>query len=131
VKVDGNIKTTSFFEVKLLKCPFGKKKLIKKLPRKTTSFFSEKKLKNSESPCVHGTKALLFYASIWLVALGGGGIRGSVPTLGADQFDKDPEERKLIATFFKFSISMSCAFVGLVCLALGKPLILNILFIRP
>lgn len=103
-----------------------------------------------ESTCVHGTKALLFYASIWLVALGGGGIRGSVPTLGADQFDdKDPEERRLIATFFNwfllcitigasigvtfvvyvsshvgwdkgFSISMSCAFVGLVCLALGK-----------
>ena len=100
-----------------------------------------------ESTCVHGTKALLFYASIWLVALGGGGIRGSVPTLGADQFDdKDPEERKYIATFFNwfllsitigasigvtfvvyvsshvgwdigFSISMSCAFFGLFFLA--------------
>jgi peptide/histidine transporter 3/4 len=104
-----------------------------------------------ESTCVHGTKALLFYASMCLVALGGGGIRGSVPALGADQFDdKDPEERKHIATFFNwfllsitigasigvtfvvyvsshvgwdkgFSISMLCAFVGLVCLALGKP----------
>ncbi|XP_062144147.1 protein NRT1/ PTR FAMILY 4.5-like isoform X2 [Alnus glutinosa] len=104
-----------------------------------------------ETTCVHGTKALLFYASIWLVALGGGGIRGSVPALGAGQFDdKHPEERKQIATFFNlfllsitigasigvtfvvyvnshlgwdkgFSISMSCAFVGLVCLALGKP----------
>jgi len=71
--------------------------------------------------------------------------------LGADQFDyKNPEERKHIATFFNwfllritigatvgvtfvvyvstnvgwyigFAISMSCAFSGLVAVALGKP----------
>jgi peptide/histidine transporter 3/4 len=56
-----------------------------------------------KSSCIHGTKALLFYASIGLVGLGGGGIRGSVPALGADQFDyKNPEERKYIATFFNW-----------------------------
>jgi peptide/histidine transporter 3/4 len=104
-----------------------------------------------KSTCVHGTKAFLFYASIGLLGLGGGGIRGAVPALGADQFDdKDPEEHKHIATFFNwfllsssigatigvtfvvyvsshvgwdkgFIISMSCSFAGLVFVALGKP----------
>lgn len=104
-----------------------------------------------ESTCVHGTKALLFYASISLVGLGGGGIRGAVPALGADQFDhKDTEEHKYIASFFNwfllsitvgavvgvtfvvyvssnvgwdigFIISLSCAAVGLIFVALGKP----------
>ncbi|XP_024191692.1 protein NRT1/ PTR FAMILY 4.5 [Rosa chinensis] len=104
-----------------------------------------------ESTCVHGTKALLFYASISLVALGGGGIRGAIPALGADQFNyKKPEERKHIASFFNwlllsitvgavvgvtfvvyvsttvgwdiaFMISLSCAGAGLVIVALGKP----------
>ncbi|KAK9289000.1 hypothetical protein L1049_017471 [Liquidambar formosana] len=103
------------------------------------------------SSCVHGTKALLLYCSICLVGLGGGGIRGSVPALGADQFDaKDPKERKYIASFFNwfllsitvgatvgvtvvvyvstevgwdrgFIVSMVCAFVGLLFIALGKP----------
>ncbi|KAM5568470.1 hypothetical protein ABKV19_016170 [Rosa sericea] len=104
-----------------------------------------------ESTCIHGTKALLFYASISLVALGGGGIRGAIPALGADQFNyKKPEERKHIASFFNwlllsitvgavvgvtfvvyvsttvgwdigFIISLSCAAAGLVIVALGKP----------
>ncbi|KAJ7980494.1 Protein NRT1/ PTR FAMILY 4.5-like [Quillaja saponaria] len=104
-----------------------------------------------KTSCLHGSKAVLFYASIGLLALGGGGIRGSVPALGADQFDnKKPSERKLIASFFNwfllsitigatlgvtfvvyvssevawdigFSISISCAFVGLIFIALGKP----------
>ncbi|XP_031285841.1 protein NRT1/ PTR FAMILY 4.5-like isoform X2 [Pistacia vera] len=103
-----------------------------------------------KTSCVDGTKALLFYVSICLLGLGGGGIRGSVPALGADQFDyKDPKERLLIATFFNwfllsitigatigvtfvvyvsttvgwdigFIISMSCSFVGLIFAALGK-----------
>ncbi|KAM1719911.1 hypothetical protein ACFX14_021534 [Malus domestica] len=104
-----------------------------------------------ESTCVHGTKALLFYASISFVALGGGGIRGAIPALGADQFNsKDPNEHKLIASFFNwlllsitvgavvgvtfvvyvssnvgwdigFIISLSCAAVGLIFVALGRP----------
>lgn len=94
---------------------------------------------------------LLFYLSISLLGLGGGGIRGSVPALGADQTDyRDPEERLFVATFFNwfllsitigasigvtfvvyvsttvgweigFIISMSCSFVGLIFAALGKP----------
>ncbi|KAF8387583.1 hypothetical protein HHK36_026237 [Tetracentron sinense] len=104
-----------------------------------------------ESRCVTGTKALLFYGSICLLGLGAGGIRGTVPALGADQFNhKDPKERKYIASFFNwfllsitvgatigvtivvwvssnvgwdrgFIISMVCAFVGLIFVALGKP----------
>ncbi|XP_050372439.1 protein NRT1/ PTR FAMILY 4.5-like [Argentina anserina] len=104
-----------------------------------------------ESTCVHGTKALLFYASISLIALGGGGIRGAIPALGADQFNyKKPEERRHIASFFNwlllsitlgavagvtfvvyvstmvgwdigFIISLSCAASGLFIVALGKP----------
>ncbi|CAK9170148.1 unnamed protein product [Ilex paraguariensis] len=105
-----------------------------------------------KSSCVHGTKALLFYASIFLLALGGGGIRGAVPSLGADQFDQnDPEEGKHITSFFNwfllsitigasigvtvvvwvsanvgwdkgFIISMVCSFAGLISVLLGKPL---------
>ncbi|GKV10476.1 hypothetical protein SLEP1_g21830 [Rubroshorea leprosula] len=84
------------------------------------------------------------------ISLGGGGIKGSAPALGVDQFDyKDPNERKHTASFFNwflfiitrggsigvtfvvyvstkvrwcigFIISLSCAFIGLVFLALGK-----------
>ncbi|XP_059632317.1 protein NRT1/ PTR FAMILY 4.5-like [Cornus florida] len=104
-----------------------------------------------ESRCVHGTKALLLYASIYLVALGSGGIRGALPALGADQFNHDnPKERKNIASFFNwfllsltigasiavtlvvwvstnvgwdkgFIISMVCAFLGLCSVSVGKP----------
>ena len=101
--------------------------------------------------CVDGSNAGLLYISVYLLALGGGGIRGSVPALGADQFDdKKPEERKRLASFFNwyllsatigatlgvtfivyvnikiawykgFIISMSCAAAGLIFIALGKP----------
>ncbi|KAL2338852.1 hypothetical protein Fmac_013298 [Flemingia macrophylla] len=103
-----------------------------------------------ESRCVHGTKALLFYTSIYLLALGGGGIRGCVPALGADQFDENkPKERVQLASFFNwflfsitvgacfgvtfvvyvstefkwykgFLISLSCSAAGLVFILLGK-----------
>lgn len=53
-----------------------------------------------EYSCVDGTKALLFYASICFAGLGGGGMRGSAPALGADQFD--PKESKHIASFFSW-----------------------------
>ncbi|CAJ1940649.1 unnamed protein product [Sphenostylis stenocarpa] len=103
-----------------------------------------------KSRCVHGTKALLLYASIYLLALGGGGIRGCVPALGADQFDeKKPKERVQLASFFNwflfsitvgasigvifvvyvsteyhwykgFIISLSCSAAGLLCIVSGK-----------
>jgi len=103
-----------------------------------------------KSRCVHGTKALLFYASIYLLALGGGGIRGCVPALGADQFDeKKPKERVQLASFFNwflfsitvgasigvifvvyestehhwyigFIMSLTCSAAGLLCIVSGK-----------
>lgn len=99
---------------------------------------------------MHGSKAVLFYTSIYLLALGGGGIRGCVPALGADQFDENkPKERLQLASFFNwflfsitvgaclgvtfvvyvstesawykgFIISMSCSAVGLICIVSGK-----------
>ncbi|MCD7469663.1 hypothetical protein HAX54_008812 [Datura stramonium] len=63
-----------------------------------------------ESTCVHGGKALLLYTSVYLTALGAGGIRGCVPALGADQFElKDPKQsRKNISSFFNwFLLSMT------------------------
>ncbi|KAI4370214.1 hypothetical protein MLD38_018584 [Melastoma candidum] len=104
-----------------------------------------------QSSCVHGLKALLFYASLCLVGLGGGGIRGSAPALGADQFDpKNPQEGKKIASYFNwyllsttlgatigvtfivylsteirwaigYGVSMGCCVIGLVFVACGKP----------
>ncbi|TKY54346.1 NRT1/ PTR FAMILY 8.1 [Spatholobus suberectus] len=103
-----------------------------------------------KSKCVHGTKALLFYTSIYLLALGGGGIRGCVPALGADQFDEEkPKERMQLASFFNwflfsitvgasigvtfvvyvsteiqwykgFIMSMSCSAAGLIFIVSGK-----------
>ena len=85
------------------------------------------------------------------MALGGGGVRGSVPALGADQFDHNhPKESIHIATFFNwfllsitigatigvtvvvwvssnvgwdkgFIISMVCCFGGLCFISMGKP----------
>ncbi|KAF6166377.1 hypothetical protein GIB67_034928 [Kingdonia uniflora] len=104
-----------------------------------------------KSTCVEGGQAWMFYSSLYLLALGAGGIKGALPSLGADQFDiKDPNERKYVASFFNwlllcgtvgaaigntivvwvstnkgwdrgFIISMSCSFVGLIFLALGRP----------
>ncbi|KAF5189042.1 NRT1/ PTR FAMILY 4.4 [Thalictrum thalictroides] len=104
----------------------------------------------NKSSCVKGNEALMLYAALCLLAIGAGGVRGSVPALGADQFDhNNPMERKYLARFFNwlllsitigaslgvtivvwvsmnkgwdkgFIISMLCAFVGLIIIASGK-----------
>ena len=104
-----------------------------------------------KSSCVKGNVAFLFYFSLYLLALVAGGVRGSFPALGADQFDRrDPKEAKALATFFNwlllsitlgasigvtaivylstsvawykgFMVSTIAAFLGFVALALGKP----------
>ena len=52
---------------------------------------------------VEGGKAVWFYGSLYLLALGSGGVRGSLPPLGADQFDRhNPKEAKALATFFNW-----------------------------
>ncbi|KAJ0978757.1 hypothetical protein J5N97_014231 [Dioscorea zingiberensis] len=100
---------------------------------------------------LEGKKASLFYISLCLLAVGYGGVRGSYPSLGADQFDKEnPKERKQLASFFSwlimsitlgatlgvtiivwvsterswalgFFIGMLCAILGFTIMALGKP----------
>ncbi|XP_062085739.1 protein NRT1/ PTR FAMILY 4.5-like [Humulus lupulus] len=100
---------------------------------------------------VKGGVAVLFYGSLYLLALGSGGVRGSLPPLGADQFDDhNPKEAKGLATFFNwfllsitvgatigvtvivymntevgwqwgFMISTFAAFLGFIVLAFGKP----------
>ncbi|KAI3946910.1 hypothetical protein MKW98_003473 [Papaver atlanticum] len=105
----------------------------------------------SGSTCLKGGKAAMFYVSLCLLALGAGGMRGTVPALGGDQFNqKDPNERKSLASYFNwlllsttfgatigvtvivwvsmnkgwdlgFFIATIAAIVGYVFLALGKP----------
>ncbi|RDX72444.1 Protein NRT1/ PTR FAMILY 4.6, partial [Mucuna pruriens] len=104
-----------------------------------------------KSSCVQGGIAGMFYTSLCLLALGMGGVRGSMTAFGADQFDeKDPTEAKALASFFNwlllsstvgaitgvtgivwvstqkawhwgFFIITIASSVGFVTLALGKP----------
>ncbi|XP_068661892.1 protein NRT1/ PTR FAMILY 4.5-like [Aristolochia californica] len=54
-------------------------------------------------PHIRGQKAAVLFSGLYLTALGSGGVKATMPTLGADQFDEnDPKERKLISTFFNF-----------------------------
>ncbi|KAL5224930.1 hypothetical protein ABZP36_011569 [Zizania latifolia] len=57
-----------------------------------------------------GVRRVAFYLGLYLVALGSGGIKPCISTLGADQFDRaDPTERETKASFFNwyyFSIKM-------------------------
>ncbi|KAL0364904.1 UNVERIFIED_CONTAM: protein NRT1/ PTR FAMILY 4.6 [Sesamum angustifolium] len=64
---------------------------------------------------LEGGMAAYFYTSLCLLALGVGGVRGSLPALGADQFDaKDPKEAKGLASYFNWLLlsTVSGATVG-------------------
>ncbi|XP_035548080.1 protein NRT1/ PTR FAMILY 4.5-like [Juglans regia] len=104
-----------------------------------------------KSNCLEGGIALVFYLSLCMLALGSGGVRGSLPALGGDQFDqKNPKEAKDLASFFNwlllsitigaavgvtvivwvsvnvnwywgFFISSVAALAGFVILGFGKP----------
>ncbi|KAL3518834.1 hypothetical protein ACH5RR_021423 [Cinchona calisaya] len=104
-----------------------------------------------KSTCVKGGQAIMFYVSICLLALGAGGVKGSITTLGADQFDpKDQKGAQGLASYFNyyqfsvtigsvigvtavvwvamnkawywgFFIGLVATFIGFVVLALGKP----------
>ncbi|KAI3729125.1 hypothetical protein L6452_17774 [Arctium lappa] len=68
---------------------------------------------NVEVPCqnVHGAKAVMLFLGLYLVALGVGGIKGSLPAHGAQQFDDNTVKgRKQRSTFFNYFV---------VCLAVG------------
>lgn len=59
---------------------------------------------------VDGGKAAMLFIGLYLVALGVGGIKGSLPTHGAEQFDEDtPQGRKKRSTFFNYFVfCLSC-----------------------
>lgn len=60
--------------------------------------------------CVEGGIAVYFYATLCLLALGVGGVKGAMPALGADQFDsKDPKEAKSLASYFNWLLLSSVA----------------------
>ncbi|GMN41772.1 hypothetical protein TIFTF001_010995 [Ficus carica] len=64
------------------------------------------------TPCeeVHGAKAAMLFLGLYLVALGVGGIKGSLPSHGAEQFDEStPQGRKQRSTFFNYFVfCLSC-----------------------
>ncbi|KAJ4833195.1 hypothetical protein Tsubulata_025365, partial [Turnera subulata] len=104
-----------------------------------------------KSTCVEGGVAVMLYFSLYLLALGAGGIRGALLAFGADQFDENvPTEVKAVASYFNwvtfstvlgatigvtgivylsvyrawykgFIVSTVGTFLGLVTLAAGKP----------
>lgn len=54
---------------------------------------------------VHGGKAAVLFAGLYLVALGVGGIKGSLPTHGAEQLDQETSQgRKQRSTFFNYFV---------------------------
>ncbi|CAN4094714.1 unnamed protein product [Withania somnifera] len=58
-------------------------------------------------PCeqVHGAQAAMLFIGLYLVALGVGGIKGSLPPHGAEQFDEaTPQGRKQRSTFFNYFV---------------------------
>lgn len=104
----------------------------------------------NKSSCIEGNDAAMFYASLCILALGCGGVKGSVAALGADQFDRNEMKgAKGLASYFNyyqfsttvgsligvtaivyialdkgwhwaFFTGLVTAFVGFVVLALGK-----------
>ncbi|XP_068327129.1 protein NRT1/ PTR FAMILY 4.6-like [Pyrus communis] len=73
-----------------------------------------------DDPCqeVEGGKAAMLFLGLYLVALGVGGIKGSLPSHGAEQFDEStPQGRKQRSTFFNYFIfCLSCG--GLIAVTL-------------
>lgn len=65
-----------------------------------------------ETPCegVSGGKAVMLFMGLYLVALGVGGIKGSLPAHGAEQLDEStPQGRKQRSTFFNYFVfCLSC-----------------------
>ncbi|KAH9321507.1 hypothetical protein KI387_016146, partial [Taxus chinensis] len=65
--------------------------------------------------CKHvaGGKGALLYMGLYLIALGTGGVKAALPSLGANQFDeKDARESRLMSSFFNwffFSLSIGAS----------------------
>ncbi|CAN0925878.1 Protein NRT1/ PTR FAMILY 4.6 [Linum grandiflorum] len=70
----------------------------------------------TNEPChqVEGSQAAMLFIGLYLVALGVGGIKGSLPSHGAEQFDDStPKGRKQRSTFFNYFV-FCLAFGGLI-----------------
>ncbi|KAF9596207.1 hypothetical protein IFM89_007889 [Coptis chinensis] len=68
---------------------------------------------------VSGRKSVILFSGLYLIALGSGGLKAILPTLGADQFDEhDPKEQRLVSSFFNFFLFSLCfgACIGVVFL---------------
>ncbi|KAJ4712172.1 protein NRT1/ PTR FAMILY 4.6-like [Melia azedarach] len=69
-------------------------------------------LEDSNTAChqVEGGKAVMLFAGLYLVALGVGGIKGSLPPHGAEQFDETTQQgRKQRSAFFNYYVfCLSC-----------------------
>lgn len=67
---------------------------------------------NTSNPCreVRGGKAAVLFTGLYLVALGVGGIKGSLPPHGAEQFDENTiQGRKQRSAFFNYYVfCLSC-----------------------
>lgn len=67
---------------------------------------------SAASPCkaVDGSKAMILFVGLYLVAIGVGGIKGSLPSHGAEQFDEsNPKGRKQRSTYFNYFVfCLSC-----------------------
>ncbi|KAI3844068.1 hypothetical protein MKW92_043897 [Papaver armeniacum] len=58
---------------------------------------------------VDGGNSALMYASIYLIAAGAAGLKASLPTHGADQFDEnDPKEATQMSSFFNWLLLAIC-----------------------
>ncbi|WOK97021.1 hypothetical protein Cni_G05729 [Canna indica] len=72
----------------------------------------------AQCDAVSGGKAAMLFAGLYLAALGVGGIKGSLPAHGAEQFDaSSPQGRKARSTFFNYYVfCLSCG--GLIAVTL-------------
>ncbi|XP_074286814.1 protein NRT1/ PTR FAMILY 6.4 [Silene latifolia] len=72
--------------------------------------------RTQQSECTEATggQLAMLYCALYIIALGGGGIKSNVSGFGSDQFDSsDPKEQKNMIFFFNrfyFSISMGSLF---------------------
>ncbi|MQL71090.1 hypothetical protein Taro_003415 [Colocasia esculenta] len=77
-----------------------------------TSSLKPPKCRLLDGPCeeLSGVKAAMLFGGLYLVALGVGGIKGSLPVHGAEQFDEDtPQGRQGRSTFFNYFVfCLSC-----------------------
>ncbi|KAL6839533.1 hypothetical protein ACP4OV_030803 [Aristida adscensionis] len=79
---------------------------------RTPSLMPAKCAGAAAAPCepVSGSKKAMLFAGLYLTALGIGGIKGSLPSHGAEQFDEHaPRGRKGRSTFFNYFVfCLSC-----------------------